>query len=95
VPLRLARFTPHHLSPLGQNITLHLVKDRAQQPEAPPAKAPRNGGWLYRTAEKRGALDWFNALGRERGWPRKIVDWSDGQVRIALDERRKINGATH
>jgi hypothetical protein len=60
--------------------------------QAPAAERPaRNGGWLYRQAEKKGALQWFLDYGHDHGYPRRLVDWSELMVARALDARRAAN----
>jgi recombination protein RecT len=58
-----------------------------------PAKSeplpPRNGVELESAADRDNSRAWFAAFGQAKGFPRKLVFWSEGMVKQAWDEYRK------
>jgi hypothetical protein len=53
-------------------------------------KPVRDGAWLLWAAQVRGVIPWFVAFGRDRGYPRSMVEWSPGMVAVAV--QAKIDG---
>jgi len=52
-----------------------------------PAKPKRDAKWLLWAANKRGCLRFFQAFGREHGFPRNMLQWSPGMVAIAVEAK--------
>jgi hypothetical protein len=47
---------------------------------------PRNGKALWAFAKDNGAVEYFNRLGKKRGWPFKFTDWHPDDVQDAVHE---------
>lgn len=52
--------------------------------ERPKAK-PRDARWLLWACNKRGKLREAQAIGRERGFPRNLLQWSPDMVAIVVE----------
>jgi hypothetical protein len=62
--------------------------DREQQPAPQPV---RDGRWLVRAAAEKKMLSWFEAFGRQRGFPSQIMRWSPLMVDAAVKARQDAN----
>jgi recombination protein RecT len=50
---------------------------------------PRNGIELETAADRDNSRAWFTTFGQAKGFPRKLVFWSEGMVKTAWEEYRK------
>lgn len=49
----------------------------------------KDGRWLFPRTERRGHTAWYQAFGREHGYPDLIVQWSPKMVALAIEARKK------
>lgn len=50
-------------------------------------KPKRDARWLLWAANKCGCLRFFQAFGREHGYPRNMLQWSPGMAAIAVEAK--------
>lgn len=56
---------------------------------ATPGDSNKDGRWLFLRTQQRGHTAWYQAFGREHGYPKLIVQWSPQMVAMAIDARKK------
>ena len=75
----------------GMDLTGIIVEPpppRGREPGCDDKPKPRHDGkWLLWAANKRGCLRFFQAFGREHGYPRNLLQWSPGMVAIAVEAK--------
>ena len=77
----------------GMDLTGIIVEPpppRGREPgcdDKPKPKPHHDGKWLLWAANKRGCLRFFQAFGREHGYPRNMLQWSPGMVAIAVEAK--------
>lgn len=69
---------------------VHVTVEPAREPGCDDVRKPKpqhDARWLLWAANKRGCLRFFQAFGREHGYPRNMLQWSPGMVAIAVEAK--------
>jgi len=59
--------------------------DDVRPPKPQPQPQPRDGAWLLWAARKKNRMHDLHRIGRERGFPRRVEDWSYAMVDVAIE----------
>jgi hypothetical protein len=53
---------------------------------------PKTGGQLFKWSKGVGSFEWIEHFGQQQGWPNRMADWHEDDVRWAYDEWTKKAG---